>query len=66
MRLERNIDQDSDFAHNKLENKNPGTSLLFIGYGLKTLQLTIVIVNMSYITGMLFYIICESIQDFIY
>ena len=36
---------------------------MFIGYALKTLYLTIVIVNISYIVGMIFYVLCEFVQD---
>ena len=57
---------DEEFANNKLEEKNPVEALLFIGYALKTLYLTIMIVNVSYIVGMIFYLLCELIQDFIH
>ena len=40
--------------------------LLFISYALKTLQQTIIIANISYIMGMLWYILIELIQDFVY
>lgn len=65
-RLERKIEWDHHFANNKIENKNPVESIMFSGYMLKTLQLTILIVNISYILGMLFFILCEFIQDFVY
>jgi hypothetical protein len=65
-RLERNIERDEKFANNKLEQKNPVERLLFISYALKTLYLTIVIVNISYIVGMVFYVFCELIQDLVY
>jgi hypothetical protein len=65
-RMERRLEWDEGFANNMLENKNPVQTLLFTGYFLKTLQLTIIIVNLSYIIGMLFFIMCEFNQDFIY
>ena len=65
-KLERNIESDEAFANNKIEQKNPVESLLFIGYALKTLYLTIVIVNISYIVGMIFYVLVELVQDFYY
>lgn len=60
-RLEYNIENDEKFANNKDEQKNPVESLLFIGYALKTLYLTIVILNISYIVGMIFYVLCELV-----
>ena len=49
-----------------MENKNNVESLMFISYALKTFQLTIVILNISYILGMIWYIILEFVQDFVY
>jgi hypothetical protein len=60
-RLEKRIAWDYEFATNILENNNPVESLMHTGYLLKTLQLTIIIVNLSYIIGMLFLIFCEAI-----
>jgi hypothetical protein len=39
---------------------------LFISYGLKTLQLTVVILNISYILGMLWIIMCQAVEDFVH
>jgi hypothetical protein len=65
-RLERRIEWDTHFANNSLENNNPVEKIMFIGYMLKTLQLTIILANLSYFMGMLFFIFCELIQDFHY
>jgi hypothetical protein len=65
-RMERRIDRDDHFANNMIESMNPVESLMFSGYMLKSLQLTILLVNISYIMGMLFFILCEAIQDFYY
>ena len=65
-RMERRIDRDDHFANNMIESMNPVESLMFSGYMLKSLQLTILLVNISYIMGMLFFILCEAIQDFNY
>ena len=51
-----NVDIDS----NKIED------LLIISYTLKTLKLVIIIMNISYFTGMFFLIISELVQDFIH
>ena len=65
-RLEKRIQEDDHFANNKIEQKNNVEKLLFISYALKTLQQTIIIANISYIMGMLWYILIELIQDFVY
>ena len=65
-RMERRIDRDDHFANNMIESMNPVESLMFSGYMLKSLQLTILLVNISYIMGMLFFILCEAVQDFHY
>lgn len=65
-RMENRIERDDHFANNMIESMNPVESLMFSGYMLKSLQLTILLVNISYIMGMLFFILCEAIQDFIY
>ena len=64
--MEKRIEYDDHFANNMLEAKNPVESIMFSGYLLRTLQLTIIIVNISYILGMLFFILCAAIQDFHY
>jgi hypothetical protein len=41
-------------------------AILFTSYGLKTLELTIVLLHFSYMLGMLWIIMCEVIEDFIH
>ena len=65
-RMERKIESDVHFANNMIEPMNPVESLMFSGYMLKSLQLTIILVNISYIMGMLFFILCEAVQDYHY
>lgn len=57
---------DDEFANNRIESKNNIETILFISYGLKTLQLTVVILNISFILGMLWIIMCQGVEDFIH
>ena len=50
-----NVDIDS----NKIED------LLIISYTLKTLKLVIIIMNITYFTGIFFLVMCEGVHDFI-
>ena len=49
---------DEEFANNRDESKNNIETILFISYALKTIQLTVVILNISYILGMFWIILC--------
>ena len=50
---------------NKLIDNNKIETILIISYSLKTFKLVIIILNMSYIVGMSWLIICEFTEDFI-
>jgi hypothetical protein len=63
--LEKKCLEDEEFANNREESKNNVETILFISYGLKTLQLTVVILNISYVLGMLWIIMCQYIEDFV-
>ena len=62
--LQINIDNDPEFANCRDESLNNIEEVLFISYGLKTIYLTIVILNISYVLGMIWIIVCEFIEDF--
>jgi hypothetical protein len=64
--LEKRCLWDEDFANNRDKSNNNVESILFISYGLKTLQLTVVILNISYILGMLWIIMCQAVEDFVH
>lgn len=59
------IDTDRELANDcDIDNTGIG-ELLKISYTLKTLKLIIIILNTSYITGILFMVLCEGVDDFI-
>lgn len=62
--LQINIDNDPEFANCRDASLNNIEEVLFISYGLKTIYLTIVILNISYVLGMIWIIVCEFIEDF--
>ena len=37
-----------------------------VSYTLKTFKLVVVILNISYLTGIMFYVLCEFVEDFIH
>ena len=57
---------DEEFANNRDESKNNIETILFISYALKTIQLTVVILNISQILGMFWIILCQAVEDFYY
>ena len=60
------IDTDPELANDSdVDNTGIG-QILAISYTLKTLKLVIVILNVSYITGIMFLVLCEFVDDFIY
>ena len=63
-RLEKNCKEDPKFANNRDASLNNIEEILFISYGLKTIYLTIIILNISYVIGMIWIIACEAIEDF--
>jgi hypothetical protein len=56
--------EDEYFANNRDESLNNIVKILFISYGLKTIHLTLIILNISYVLGLIWIIICEAIEDF--
>jgi hypothetical protein len=64
--LEKRCLEDPKFANDREGSNNNIETILFISYGLKTLQLTIVILNISYILGMIWIIMCQAVEDFYY
>jgi hypothetical protein len=52
-------------SDNKEVNNNKIETILLISYSLKIFKLIIIILNLSYIVGMSWLIICEFNEDFI-
>lgn len=50
---------NKDIDSNKIED------LLIISYTLKTLKLVIIIMNITYFTGIFFLVLCEMVHDFL-
>jgi hypothetical protein len=60
------IDTDMDLA-NDMDIDNTGIGeILFFSYTLKTCKLVIVLLLVSYFTGVMFLVLCEGIDDFVY
>jgi hypothetical protein len=65
-RVQYIIDNDNQLA-NDCDVDNTGIGeILAISYTLKTLKLIIVILNISYICGIMFLVVCEAVDDFVY
>jgi hypothetical protein len=56
-----NILRDPSLAMNVEIDSNKIEDLLIISYTLKTLKLVIVIVNITYFTGIIFLVLCEFV-----
>jgi hypothetical protein len=65
-RTQRIVENDHELANDiEVDNINIGL-ILAIKYVLKTIKLVIIILNISYLTGIGFLVLCEGIDDFIY
>lgn len=53
-------------ANNILIDNNSIAEVLFIKYFLKLIKFVIIILNVSYILGMMWLIMCKFIEDFVY
>jgi hypothetical protein len=60
-RSKQKILKDPSIANNREIDSNKIEDLLMISYSLKTLKLVIIIMNISFFTGVFFLIICEGV-----
>jgi hypothetical protein len=60
------IDTDNELANDIDRDSTNIGYILVISYTLKTLKLIIVILNTSYITGVMFLVLSEGVDDFLY
>ena len=57
------IKNDLDFAEDTINDNNKIEFFIKIGYYLKTLKLAVVIMTISYLVGIAWYIFCQLIYD---
>jgi len=62
--LEYIVENDEELANNREIDNNNIESILLASYGLKIFKLVVVIMNITYLIGLCWYIICELIADF--
>jgi hypothetical protein len=60
-----NIQRDPTLATNVDIDSNNIEGLLIISYSLKTMKIVIIIMTITYFTGVFFLIICEGVSDLI-
>ena len=59
------IKEDLKFANDKINNNNKIEEVLLFKFTLKIFKLVILILNSSYLLGMLWLVWCQFIADFI-
>ena len=64
--MHKKSQNNKDYAWEKEFRMNYMEETLVISFTLNTIELIILILNTSYILGMLWYILCEAIEDFWY
>lgn len=62
--MHKKSQNNKEYAWEKEFRMNYMEETLIISFTLKTIELIILILNTSYILGMLWYILCEAIEDF--
>ena len=55
---------DKEFSENIYEDKNQMKLILVTSYCLKTVELTVVLLHFSFMLGLLWFISCETVEDF--
>ena len=63
--LEKEINEDFHFANDKIKNNTKIEQMLMVKFTLKIFKLILVILNSSYLLGMIWLIWCQIIEDFI-
>ena len=65
-KLEYLVANNDKLANNIVIDNNSIEEVLFIKYFLKLIKFVIIILNVSYILGMMWLIMCKAIEDFVY
>ena len=60
------VDSNDDTANDKYLDNTKITLMLMLQNSLKTLKLVIIITNISYFLGIIWYVYCEAEKDFFY
>jgi hypothetical protein len=60
------IEEDHELANNIEIDNTKIEELLWISYALKTIKLIITIMNISFMTGTFWLMLCEFVHDFVY
>jgi len=63
-KLKKLCEERPDLANDKNNDYINIVRILVIDYSLNTLELVILIINSSYILGMLWFIMCDAVEDF--
>ena len=63
--MEQRVLQDDVFANDKLSNNNKIEEVLLFKFALNIFKLILLILNSSYLLGMLWLIWCQIIEDFV-
>ena len=53
-------------ANDMEEDNNKIEEILCVSYILKTMRLVVILINISFLTGVFWLMMCEFIQDFVY
>ena len=61
--IKEKIKYDLDLAEDTINDNNKIEFFINIGYYLKTLKLAVVIMTISYLVGIAWYILCQLIYD---
>jgi hypothetical protein len=59
------VEHDHELANDIDQESTSIGKILAISYTLKTCKLVIIILNISYLCGVLFYVLCEFVEDFV-
>jgi hypothetical protein len=60
------IEENHELANSIEIDNNKIEEILRVSYILKTMRLTMVLINISFLTGVFWLLLCEFIQDFVY
>jgi hypothetical protein len=66
IKIQRIIDNDPVLAEDKDLDNNRIEDILMVSYAVKIFKLVVVILNITYITGVIWLVLCELLLDFKY